>query len=58
MLDEIKDDLEIDEDEEEDDDDEDDYSAVLNGQLRECWRAFYAGCNATLERHLPLHIKA
>ena len=58
VLDEIKDDLEIDEDEEEDDDDEDDYGAVLNGQLRECWRAFYAGCNATLERHLPLHIKA
>jgi hypothetical protein len=59
-LDEIKDDLAItaDEDEDPDDDDGDDYAAVLTGQLRECWRAFYAGCNATLERHLPLHVKA
>ncbi|HEY3360214.1 MAG TPA: hypothetical protein VGQ83_43585 [Polyangia bacterium] len=58
VLDEIKADLEIDEDEADDEDDDDDYGAVLNGQLRECWRFFYAGCNATLERHLPLHVKA
>jgi hypothetical protein len=57
VLDEIKDDLEIDEDEE-DEEEDDNYGAVLNGQLRECWRYFYAGCNATLERHVPLHVKA
>jgi hypothetical protein len=61
VLDEIKDDLAIgddDEDEEVDEDDDDEYGNVLQSQLRECWRAFYAGCNATLERHLPLHVKA
>ncbi len=60
VLDEIKDDLAIPEDEEEEEPDEDDdeYGEVLQSQLRECWRAFYAGCNATLERHLPLHVKA
>jgi hypothetical protein len=61
VLDEMKDDLEMDEDEDEDgengEDEEDDYGAVLNGQLRGCWRTFYAGCNATLERHLALHVK-
>jgi hypothetical protein len=58
--DEIKDDLAIedDEDEAEPDEEVDDYTTVLTTQLRECWRAFYAGCNATLERHLPLHVKA
>ncbi len=60
VLDEIKDDLAIgdDDEEEEPDEDDDDYGEVLQTQLRECWRAFYAGCNATLERHLPLHVKA
>lgn len=60
VLDEIKDDLAIgdEEEEEEADEDGDDYGEVLQTQLRECWRAFYAGCNATLERHLPLHVKA
>ena len=60
VLDEIKDDLAIedDEDDEPSDEEDDDYSTVLTVQLRECWRAFYAGCNATLERHLPLHVKA
>ena len=60
VLDEIKDDLAIedDEDEEPSDEEDEDYSTVLTVQLRECWRAFYAGCNATLERHLPLHVKA
>jgi hypothetical protein len=60
VLDEIKDDLAIgdDEDEAEPDEEDDDYGDALQSQLRECWRAFYAGCNATLERHLPLHVKA
>jgi hypothetical protein len=61
VLEEIKADLGIeeeDDEEDEDDDGDDDYGAVLQGQLRECWRTFYAGCNATLERHLPLHVKA
>jgi hypothetical protein len=60
VLDEIKDDLAIadDDEEEELDEEDDDYGAALQSQLRECWRAFYAGCNATLERHLPLHVKA
>ncbi len=60
VLDEIKDDLAIadDDDEEEVDEEDDEYGEVLQSQLRECWRAFYAGCNATLERHLPLHVKA
>ncbi len=60
VLDEIKDDLAIadDEEEEEADEEDDEYGEVLQTQLRECWRAFYAGCNATLERHLPLHVKA
>ena len=60
VLDEIKDDLaiEADEDDAETDEQDDDYTTVLTSQLRECWRAFYAGCNATLERHLPLHVKA
>jgi hypothetical protein len=61
VLDEIKDDLAIgedDDDEEELDEDDDEYGNVLQSQLRECWRAFYSGCNATLERHLPLHVKA
>ena len=60
VLDEIKDDLAIgeDDDEAEPDEEDDDYGDVLQSQLRECWRAFYAGCNATLERHLPLHVKA
>jgi hypothetical protein len=57
VLDEIKDDL-ASEDDAEPDDEADDYTTVLTTQLRECWRAFYAGCNATLERHLPLHVKA
>ena len=60
VLDEIKDDLaiEADEDDAETDEQDDDYSNVLTTQLRECWRAFYAGCNATLEQRLPLHVKA
>jgi hypothetical protein len=59
VLDELKDDLAIDEDEDEaDEEDLDDYGTVLDSQLRECWRTFYAGVNATLERHLPLHVKA
>ena len=58
VLDELKADLEIDAEDDEESEDEDDYGAVLNGQLRECWRFFYAGCHATLERHLPLHVKA
>jgi hypothetical protein len=62
VLDEIKDDLAIEDDEDDEERDEeeadDDYGNVLQSQLRECWRAFYAGCNATLERHLPLHVKA
>jgi hypothetical protein len=62
VLEELKDELDIDaqaeEDEEEADDELDDDRRILEGQLRQVWKLFYSGAVAAMERKLPLHIKA
>ncbi len=63
VLDEIKDDLEIDEDDADEPDDVDadaDADAdrrLLEAQLRQVWKLFYSGAQVAMERHLPLHVK-
>jgi hypothetical protein len=63
VLEELKDELDIDhqaeEDEEEEEEEElDDDRRILEGQLRQVWKLFYNGAVAAMERKLPLHIKA
>jgi hypothetical protein len=61
VLDEIKDELDIDQeeaDEDEEDDDFDDDRRILDGQLRQVWKLFYDGAVAAMERKLPLHVKS
>jgi hypothetical protein len=60
VLEELKDELDIDEDEDEEDeeDEEDDDRRILDAQLRQAWKLFYDGATAAMERKLPLHIKA
>lgn len=63
VLEELKDELDIDEEEDEDDEDEDDEDfdedrAAMAGQLRQAWKLFYSGAQAATERKLPLHVKA
>lgn len=59
VLDEIKDDLEIDEDDTdaEEPDEADADRRLLEAQLRQVWKLFYSGAQVAMERHLPLHIK-
>ncbi len=58
VLDEIKDELEIDEDDEAEEPDEADADRrLLEAQLRQVWKLFYSGAQVAMERHLPLHVK-
>jgi hypothetical protein len=61
VLEELRDELDIDEEDEEEDDgddeEEDEDSRILEGQLRQVWKLFYGGAQAALERRLPLHVK-
>ncbi len=61
VLEEIKDELGIDEeDDDEDEDDEadfDDDRRILEAQLKQVWKLFYTGAQASMERKLPLHVK-
>jgi hypothetical protein len=60
VLEELKDELDIDEENvlDEDDEDYDEDAQLLESQLRQAWKLFYAGAQAAVERKLPLHIKA
>jgi hypothetical protein len=66
VLDEMRDDLDIeededeadeDEDEEEEDDDYEDNMELMNQQLRLLWKAFWTGAEAALEKKVPLYVK-
>jgi hypothetical protein len=59
VLEEIKDELDIDEDEDDEEDEEefDDDRRILEAQLRQVWKLFYTGAQAAVERRMPLHIK-
>jgi hypothetical protein len=61
ILDEMKDELDVkDEDEaaedEEDDEEEEDDDDILAGQLRSCWKRFYASAHTAVDKHLPMHV--
>jgi len=60
VLEEIKDDLDIDEERivDEDDEDYDEDEALLDANLRQAWKVFYSTAQAAVERKLPLHVKA
>jgi hypothetical protein len=60
-LDEMKDELDVkddDADAAEDDDDEEelDDADILEGQLRMCWKLFYASAHTAVDKHLPMHV--
>jgi hypothetical protein len=60
VLEELKDELDIDEENllDEDDEDYDEDQQLLEAQLRQAWKLFYSGAQAAVERKLPLHVKA
>lgn len=72
VLEEMKDDLALDEDEDEDEDeddddrdddedeDDDDYAAMklVEAKVRGLWKVIYDGAHTSLDRKLPLHLKA
>jgi hypothetical protein len=60
VLDELKDELDVDEENllDEDDEDYDEDQQILEGQLRQAWKLFYSGAQAAMERKLPLHVKS
>jgi hypothetical protein len=58
VLDELKDELDSEEEELDEDDTPDDDQKILQEQLREAWKLFYAGAQAAVERHMPLHVKS
>jgi len=59
VLEEVKDELDVDADEEEEDDDGlDDDRKILEGQLRHLCRLFVDGARTAIERNLPLHVKS
>src|SRR5260370_26983863 len=61
VLDEIKDELEIDDDDDADveelDDEADADRRLLEAQLRQVWKLVYSGAQVAMEGHLPLHVK-
>jgi len=65
VLDEIKDDLdieeeedEIEEEEEDEDDDDDDYEEdIFEAQLKRMWKAFYVGAATAMDKRVPLYVK-
>jgi hypothetical protein len=64
VLDEIKDDLDIEEeeeevdDDEEDEDDDDDYEEdIFEAQLKRMWKAFYVGAATAMDKRVPLYVK-
>jgi hypothetical protein len=60
ILEELKDELDIDEERigDEDDEDYDEDREALDAELRKAWKVFYATAQAAVERKLPLHVKA
>jgi hypothetical protein len=60
VLEELKDDLDIDEERvlDEDDEDYDEDQELLDANLRQAWKVFYATAQASVERKLPLHVKS
>jgi hypothetical protein len=60
VLEEIKDELDVEEEEDEDEEaeDEDDDRRLLDVQLRQVWKLFYKGAQAAMERKMPLHVKS
>jgi hypothetical protein len=61
VLEELKDELDVEAEEEEEDEDDDDYDdphTIVVAQLKQAWKLFLAGAQAALERKLPMHIKA
>ena len=59
VLEEIKDELDLDEEEEEEEDEEvfDDDRRVLDQQLKALWKILYTGAQTAVEKKIPLHIK-
>ena len=59
VLEEIKDELDLDEEEEEEEEeDEEDDRRMSGADLREVWRVFVDGAQTALDRKLPLHVKS
>lgn len=59
VLEEVKDEIDLDAEEEEEEDDAfDGDRKILDGQLRHLCRLFLTGAQAALDRKLPLHIKS
>lgn len=66
VLDEMRDELFIEDEEEDEDldeeDEEDEYEEderdIMDAKLKQIWKLLYAGATASVERHLPLHIKS
>jgi hypothetical protein len=62
VLEELKDELDVKAEENDDDDDddddeiEDDDANILAGQLRSCWKLFYASASTAVDKHLPMHV--
>jgi hypothetical protein len=66
VLDEIKDELDVEEEEEYEDDeeeaeeeeeDEEDKGTVIEAQLRNIWQLIFDACSESLEKNIPLHIR-
>ena len=60
VLEELKDDLDVDEERilDEDDEDYDEDEALLDANMRHAWKVFYTTAQASVERKLPLHVKS
>jgi hypothetical protein len=60
VLEELKDELDIDEERvlDEDDEDYDEEQEALDVQLRRAWKIFHSTAQAAVDRKLPLHVKA
>jgi hypothetical protein len=66
VLEELKEDLDIesedsgdDDDEEEEDEDEfDEDRRIMEAKLKQVWKIFYSGAQAAMERRMPLHVKS
>jgi hypothetical protein len=58
VLEEVKDELDVDEEEDDEDDEEYDDRRAVELQMRQLWKLFSDGAQAALDRKLPLHIKS
>jgi hypothetical protein len=57
VLEEVKDELDVEEDEDEEDEDEEDDDRLMDAQLKQLWKVFYSAAQSAVEKKLPLHVK-